>query len=376
MLDQQAASRRPASTSCWHADASAPGGRRASARARGTPMIVFLLQFVLAFVLVLGAARVHPRAGALPRRQAAAASACRCSRSDSARASSASAAGETDYRLSLVPLGGYVRLAGDESDEQRHGAPEEFLSRPGWQRLVVFLAGPAFNVTLAFLVMWTFFATFGKVEVPYTVVYRVAPGSEAELAGVERGDKLVAIAGHSVEDARSFQYHYNVEILLAPGTRKTVTLERDGQALRRRDRHGRDPKLGMGDPGWSIGRGGGESPVDRARRARGRRRGSRTAGRRPDARRRRQAHDHRARVAVDPRAQRRADARARRSSATAGRSSSRSDRGRAPRDARSGSISPPRPPPPCAWRSDRPRGEALDGASIRRRRCSSCSSAS
>jgi len=169
--------------------------------------------------------------------------------------------GDTDYRLSLVPLGGYVRLAGDESDELRHGAPEEFLSRPGWQRLVVFLAGPAFNLALAFLVMWAYFATVGKVEVPYTVVYGVTAGSAAELAGVERGDKIVAISGRSVEDARSFQYQYNVEIALAPGTRKTVTLERGGKRFDVEIRIDSDPKLGMGDPGWSIGRGGGESPV-------------------------------------------------------------------------------------------------------------------
>ena len=168
--------------------------------------------------------------------------------------------GGTDYRLSLVPLGGYVRLAGDESDDERRGAPEEFLSRPRWQRLVVFLAGPLFNVTLALLVMWVYFATLGKAEVPYTVVYRVEPGSSAERAGVERGDKLLAIEGYSVEDARSFQYRYNLEIALAPGTRKTVTLERDGRRLDVTLDIVADPKHGVGDPGWTIGRGGSEPP--------------------------------------------------------------------------------------------------------------------
>ena len=52
---------------------------------------------------------------------------------------------ETDYRLSLVPLGGYVRLAGDEADETRTGAPEEFLSRPKYQRFIVFVAGLRFT---------------------------------------------------------------------------------------------------------------------------------------------------------------------------------------------------------------------------------------
>ena len=58
---------------------------------------------------------------------------------------------ETDYRISLVPLGGYVRLAGDEADEARTGSPEEFPSHPKWQRFVVYVAGAVFNLILAFL---------------------------------------------------------------------------------------------------------------------------------------------------------------------------------------------------------------------------------
>ncbi len=169
--------------------------------------------------------------------------------------------GGTDYRLSLVPLGGYVRLAGDESDEDRRGAPEEFLSRPRWQRVVVFLAGPTFNLVLAFVVMWACFAVLGKTEAPYSVVYRVEPGSAAERAGVQAGDRLVAIAGHPVEDARTLQYRYSVDIALAPGTRKTITLERDRKRLDVELDIPTDPTHGVGDPGWSIGHGGSEPPV-------------------------------------------------------------------------------------------------------------------
>ena len=77
---------------------------------------------------------------------------------------------ETDYRLSLVPLGGYVRLAGDEADEDRTGAPEEFLSRPKYQRFIVFVAGAAFNIILAFLAFWLFFGVYGKEVTAYPVV--------------------------------------------------------------------------------------------------------------------------------------------------------------------------------------------------------------
>ena len=56
--------------------------------------------------------------------------------------------GATDYRVSILPLGGYVKMAGDNPMEDRAGAPDEFLSKPRWQRAIVAVAGPAL-VTVA-----------------------------------------------------------------------------------------------------------------------------------------------------------------------------------------------------------------------------------
>ena len=53
--------------------------------------------------------------------------------------------GDTDYRLSILPLGGYVRMAGDNPSEERTGAPDEFLSKPRWQRALIAIAGPIMN---------------------------------------------------------------------------------------------------------------------------------------------------------------------------------------------------------------------------------------
>src|SRR5260370_39182640 len=50
--------------------------------------------------------------------------------------------GPTDYRLSALPLGGYVRMAGDNPAEERRGDPDEFLSKPRWRRVLIALAGP------------------------------------------------------------------------------------------------------------------------------------------------------------------------------------------------------------------------------------------
>ena len=57
--------------------------------------------------------------------------------------------GDTDYRLSLIPLGGYVKMAGENLDEQVTGAPCHFQSKPKWQRLCVAVAGPVMNILTA-----------------------------------------------------------------------------------------------------------------------------------------------------------------------------------------------------------------------------------
>src|ERR1041385_8742188 len=57
--------------------------------------------------------------------------------------------GGTDYRISVIPLGGYVRMAGDTPEEGRPGAPDEFLSKPKWQRFLILVAGPLMNLVIA-----------------------------------------------------------------------------------------------------------------------------------------------------------------------------------------------------------------------------------
>src|SRR4026209_2780735 len=57
--------------------------------------------------------------------------------------------GDTDYRISAFPLGGYVKMAGENPGDSVTGAPNEFLSKPKWQRFLVASAGPAMNIILA-----------------------------------------------------------------------------------------------------------------------------------------------------------------------------------------------------------------------------------
>src|ERR1700689_3658101 len=69
--------------------------------------------------------------------------------------------GDTDYRVSILPLGGYVRMAGDNPIEERTGAAYEFLSRPRWQRCLIAIAGPAMNVFLTFAIFWGIYLFVG-----------------------------------------------------------------------------------------------------------------------------------------------------------------------------------------------------------------------
>jgi len=167
---------------------------------------------------------------------------------------------ETDYRVSAVPLGGYVRLAGDEADEARTGGPDEFLSRPRWQRFLVFVAGATFNIVLAVLVMTVVFTIWGRDEivrpVSFPIVADVVPGSPAAAAGLRSGDKVVRIGG---QDARDQQTQVE-EIVLAPDQVKSVDIERGGVASTVSMSTGQDSKYHLGAPGWRLIQEGGGPP--------------------------------------------------------------------------------------------------------------------
>lgn len=171
--------------------------------------------------------------------------------------------GGTDYRVSAIPLGGYVRMRGDESDETRTGAADEFLSRPRWQRFVVYVAGPAFNVVLAFLVLWLYFGLYGKPVTPeiYPTIVEVAEGSTAEAAGLERGERIISIAGRDVKSPETMLDAFLMQVRLAPNTVVPITVERDGARRTVRLPTGEDPEDGSGAPGLMFSWGSDKPPV-------------------------------------------------------------------------------------------------------------------
>jgi regulator of sigma E protease len=104
--------------------------------------------------------------------------------------------GETDYRISVLPLGGYVKMAGENPMEARTGDPGEFSSHPRWQRFLIAIAGPVMNILLAVVVLtvtYMFHHEFPAVaKSPVDIIY-VSPGSPAEKAGIRRGDRIVKV---------------------------------------------------------------------------------------------------------------------------------------------------------------------------------------
>ena len=108
--------------------------------------------------------------------------------------------GETEYALSAFPLGGYVKMVGEDPDEQVSPAELEksFAHKSLIKRIAIVAAGPVFNLMLAvFLLMLVF--SFHGVPVMSTQVSGVEKGSPAELAGLQKGDRIIAIDGSPVD---------------------------------------------------------------------------------------------------------------------------------------------------------------------------------
>lgn len=134
--------------------------------------------------------------------------------------------GETEYRLSLFPLGGYVKLAGEGPEEEKTGSSWEFSSKSAGQRASVLVAGVALNAVLAFI---AFIVAF-QIGVPFIApeVGQVAPGWPAWDAGIQRGDKIVEIDGSKDLD---FEDLFTIVALSNPSAGVTLKVERDNKTF-------------------------------------------------------------------------------------------------------------------------------------------------
>jgi regulator of sigma E protease len=140
--------------------------------------------------------------------------------------------GDTEYGIGALPLGGYVKMAGESPEEGRTGAPDEFMSKTKWQRFFVLVMGPIMNLLLAVVV--TAGVLYHGTEVPVfldqpPVVGSVEDGSPAAQAGIEPGDLITRVAGRSVSTWEQF----SIAVGARPNRAVDVDFERAGQHLSR-----------------------------------------------------------------------------------------------------------------------------------------------
>ncbi|MGH6860939.1 MAG: RIP metalloprotease RseP [Phyllobacterium sp.] len=122
----------------------------------------------------------------------------------------------TRWKLSAIPLGGYVKFAGDESvtsavaaDVETMSAAERavaFHTQPVWKRAATVFAGPAFNILLTVAIFSVFFGLYGRM-VADPMVAEVRPGGPAAIAGFQPGDRFVRVDGDKVETFADVQRH-------------------------------------------------------------------------------------------------------------------------------------------------------------------------
>src|SRR5438445_10669602 len=106
--------------------------------------------------------------------------------------------GDTDYRVSAIPLGGYVKMSGENPMDERTGDPAEFLSHSRWHRFLIAIAGPLMNIFLAVFLLTTVYMVHYEYPVYLdtpAVIEGVKHDSAAAQAGLQAGDRIVRVDG-------------------------------------------------------------------------------------------------------------------------------------------------------------------------------------
>jgi regulator of sigma E protease len=144
--------------------------------------------------------------------------------------------GHTDYRISAIPLGAYVKLYGDEETASLEGGSstgekvpdsELYQLRPRWQKFLVMLGGPFMNIVLALAIPFGAALLYGVPSMPAPVVGLVSPGGAADAAGIKVGDRIVAFNG--IENPT--WERIKDETLISPDATLPLVVDRGGKQL-------------------------------------------------------------------------------------------------------------------------------------------------
>lgn len=143
---------------------------------------------------------------------------------------------ETEYQIALIPLGGYVKMYGEDSmtepiqgnvDKSAFSDPRSFHSKPNWQKMLIAFAGPLFNIILA-IILFIAVYIIGVKEPAYlsqpVVVGYVEKNSIAEKVGIQPFDKIVKVNGKEVKNWKEF----TIEIGMKAGKNVEIEILRNG----------------------------------------------------------------------------------------------------------------------------------------------------
>jgi len=158
--------------------------------------------------------------------------------------------GDTDYRIAAIPLGGYVKMSGENPMDARSGDPGEFLSHPRWHRFLIAIAGPAMNIIFAVALLTCVYMV--RYEYPAVldepaVIGWVLQDTPAAKAGIQAGDRIVRIDG--IENPTWEQVIPREA--LNPNQSLDITIERAGQKLQLKIAPEPYGPNQMGSAGWS-----------------------------------------------------------------------------------------------------------------------------
>jgi len=141
--------------------------------------------------------------------------------------------GDTDYRFSAIPLGGYVKFRGENMELMQgksEGSVDEFLSQPKWKRFLVAVAGPVFNIATALLIPTAAILIGFEADIydsQQVVIGEVTPGSTAEQSGLQKGDRIIAF-----DDQKNPTWSYwRDRVITNLGEDIPLTVDRNGQIV-------------------------------------------------------------------------------------------------------------------------------------------------
>src|SRR5688572_32347462 len=139
--------------------------------------------------------------------------------------------GDTEYCVSIIPLGGYVKMAGENPEDGPSGKADEFLSKTKWQRFQILIAGPAMNIILAVVLLAVVLMQGADVPVYLdqpAAVGAVQQNSPAERAGIRPGDIITQFGTAEVETWE----HLEMAVAARPEREVDVVVIRNGREER------------------------------------------------------------------------------------------------------------------------------------------------